>query len=316
MSFFKTTKQKIFLPLIFFASISFAQEKKALVTGISAYSTSANKIIVSWILPKGNADSVSSFKIYRTLKPVTDFSELEFVEPISFLSKYTENYTDSPRTNQEFFYTVVTFVSSVDSANQADFFKEENSSPVKVVLPGVNATVQGAKVNLSMTKKPSIDLPEKQKKEYPNSMREKPLPYVDIFEEDAQSKNKLSASSRQNAQSLLGKKKKSAKPKVLSPHYFEEDLVSPDGGDEYLLFEILKTSFVKKKYSESVSSLTKFLAQNRTKEVSDRASFYLAESCYYTGDFAQALTRFLSLEDVYPELSRKWVESTLDNFSL
>ena len=101
----------------------------------------------------------------------------------------------------------------------------------------------------------------------------------------------------------------------LPVHIFEEDLVSPAGGDEYLLFEILKTYFIKKQYTESITALRKFLAQNRTKSVADRASFYLGESYYYTGNFPAALTRFLALEDTYPELTRRWIDSSLDLFN-
>ena len=101
----------------------------------------------------------------------------------------------------------------------------------------------------------------------------------------------------------------------LPVHIFEEDLVSPAGGDEYLLFEILKTYFIKKQYTESITALRSFLAQNRTKSVADRASFYLGESYYYTGNFPAALTRFLALEDTYPELTRRWIDSSLDLFN-
>ena len=93
------------------------------------------------------------------------------------------------------------------------------------------------------------------------------------------------------------------------------DRVSPAGGDEYLLFEILKTYFIKKQYTESITALRNFLAQNRTKSVADRASFYLGESYYYTGNFPAALTRFLALEDTYPELTRRWIDSSLDLFN-
>ena len=92
-------------------------------------------------------------------------------------------------------------------------------------------------------------------------------------------------------------------------------MTEPSGGDDYLLFDILKTTFIKKKYGECSEKLIKFLGQNRSKDVTNRAIFYLGECYYYTGDFSKALGQFLLLEDVYPALSRKWSESTLDLYS-
>ena len=114
----------------------------------------------------------------------------------------------------------------------------------------------------------------------------------------------------------LASAQKDSEPEVLSPHIFEEDMVSPSGGDEYLLFEVLKTTFIKKKYEESAASLQRFLAQNRSQAVTERANFYLGESYYYSGRFPEALNFFLTLQERYPALSKKWIESTLDLYQI
>ena len=63
--------------------------------------------------------------------------------------------------------------------------------------------------------------------------------------------------------------------KISEPYVFEEDLISPDGGDDFLLFEILRDSFIQKKYSKSEEQLKKLISTNRAKSVTERAKFYL-----------------------------------------
>ena len=67
--------------------------------------------------------------------------------------------------------------------------------------------------------------------------------------------------------------------KMLSPYVFEEDLISPDGGDDYLLFDVLKTTFIKRKYADAVNA-------------------------------------FLYAADAYPSLAKKWIDSSLDFMQL
>lgn len=305
------------------APLLFPQGKKNVVTGIAACASGANTISVSWKLPEENSRTISSFLIYRTARPVTSYRQLEFIEPAASAGKNETLYIDTPRSPQDYFYTVITVTGgNSDSGRDPELYYDEQldsrldpepGQPVKLVLPGVNATTEGVKA-AGIPRQPSIQKEAAQKKTGSGKMREMPLPYVDIFKDEKKNNApQISGAAKKAVRPLLRKSSRSAS--VLSAHIFEEDLISPAGGDEYLLFEILRTSFVKKKYSQSAAALEQFLAQNRTKAVSDRANFYLGESYYFTGNFSSALTRFLSLEETYPELSRKWTESTLDNFS-
>lgn len=301
----------------------FSQGKKAVVTDIYACASAANRISVSWKLPEESAGQISSFLIYRTARPVTNYRQLEFLEPVASAGKKETLYIDTPRSSQDFFYTVITMTSERSTLSQQPSLHydeqldppltQKDEQPLKLVLPGVNATTEGVKA-AGIPQQSSIKKEAPQKKEYEGKMREMPLPYIDIFKDEKQNHApQISSAAKRKIRPLL--KKSSSQTAVLPVHIFDEDLISPAGGDEYLLFEILRTSFIKKKYSQAASALQQFLAQNRTKAVSDRANFYLGEAYYYTGNFSSALARFLSLEETYPELSRKWTESTLDHFS-
>ncbi|WP_407400371.1 hypothetical protein [Treponema sp.] len=312
------------LSFILSASAAFAQSTKSIITGIKAESTSAKSVTVTWSSPS-DLSSVSALLVYRATKPFTGFSQTENLEPIAILMSNETSYTDTLRTSQEYYYAVVSAIASKNPANSEYYYDEETDekneySPddpvLRTVLPGVNATVQGARANGKQKKvKSEIKTPEQPRKTYENgALRETPLPYIDVLDEKATHEPTISAASKEKAKSLIRKDTRH-KIEPLPIHIFEEDLVSPAGGDEYLLFEILKTHFIKKQYSESITQLRKFLAQNRTKTVADRASFYLGESYYYTGNFPSALTRFLALEETYPELCRQWIDSTLDQLN-
>ena len=146
-------------------------------------------------------------------------------------------------------------------------------------------------------------------------MRELPLPYLDMVQDIYRRPNKLSRRVLKAGNDLAGEYR-AKPPKVLDPYYFEEDMVSPAGGDEYFLFEILKTSFIKKEYKTCAGELKKFLGVNRNQKVSDRAAFYLAECLYYTKNYRQAISLFLYVNDTYPSLSKKWIESCLELYEI
>lgn len=242
------------------------------------------------------------------------------------LPRGTVSYSDKVTTSQEYYYAVISLVSQNNSEAQEenlyydeelDSVKDEEATKrVSLVLPGVNATVFGAKAEIK--KRAAKVIPEKKeepKKTYENKMREQPLPFVDILGDSDSRQSTISDKAKTQVKDLLKAKRNSRELSVLDYHVFEEDLVEPSGGDDYLLFDILKTTFIKKKYGECREKLVKFLGQNRSKNVTNRAIFYLGECYYYTGDFSKALGQFLLLEDVYPALSRKWSESTLDLYS-
>lgn len=311
------------LSFIISASAAFAQSTKSVVTGIKAESSSAKSVTVTWSSP-ADLKTVSALLVYRATKPFTGFSQTEKLEPVAILAPNETSYTDTLRTSQVYFYAVVSALGSATSSDSELFFDEETDTKreyssdnplLKTVLPGVNATVQGARATRQKKVKSAIKNAEQPRKTYEDGeLRETPLPYIDVLDDLPAHESKISAEAKNKTKNLIRKNSRQ-KPEPLPIHIFEEDLVSPAGGDEYLLFEILKTYFIKKQYSESITQLRKFLAQNRTKEVADRASFYLGESYYYTGNFPSALTRFLALEETYPELSRQWIDSTLDQFN-
>ena len=121
----------------------------------------------------------------------------------------------------------------------------------------------------------------------------------------------MSAKSKATAKKLAaGAEKKRTAP--LNFYIFEDDLISPDGGDDFLLFEILRTSFIRKEYMECARALEKLLGTNLSHMVEARARFYLAESQYFCQDYEKAAMNFVTVYGDFPVLAKKWIDSSFD----
>ena len=192
-------------------------------------------------------------------------------------------------------------------------------TPYLVLLPGVNTTVESCRINgnkaISSDTTNAI-LPPTEKSYDAGELREQPLPYMDILgNTEGLAGGKISVSAEEQVLSLISTvEKKKAIP--LEQYIFAEDMLSPDSGDEYLLFDVLKNSFIKKNYVKATKDLQRFLAQNRSQTVTDRAHFYLGESFYFCGDYPSALGQFLLLNDTFPTLTNKWIKSSLDLYQI
>ena len=186
-----------------------------------------------------------------------------------------------------------------------------NNGKYDIILPSVNATVNGTHLTLPERKENAEKTESAKEKLVPvDGKRETPLPFLDITEQISKKPLNISEETKKIAESLAASEKNSKKR--MEPYIFEEDIISPDGGDDFLLFEILRTTFIQKKYKESAEQLQKLLGTNRSKEVTKRAIFYLGESEYYTKNYSDAVRTFLMVYDEYPVQAKKWIDATLD----
>ena len=318
---------------------------RPIVTNISCAPYSTNKIIVSWAVPKeikgaSSGSYISEILVYRSTRPLTAYKDVDGLKPLAKLPAFTTSYRDTLADFKNYYYAVVSIVKEVEEKKPAPF-KQENihggelyydeeldgSLDAKkgkiypIILPGVNASVTGVKVSGN---KYSADqaLPIPEKKQYEEGeMREQPLPYMNILSEDGtpkKSKGQIGKEANKKAATLIkeSKPKASDQPDLLPMYVFSEDTVSPAGGDDYLLFDVLKGAFINKRWSQAAKDLEQFLMQNRSASVTNRANFYLGECYYFMAQYPKALNQFLLLRDSYPALTRKWSKSALDLYTL
>lgn len=296
-------KKLIFILISLILPICAFSQSRPIIENLEANSTELYKIKLTWTLPSMPSPKIEKLFIYRDSKQITSYSQISNLNPIATLDKNSTFYIDNVQNTNEYFYSIIA---------------ETNDGPYKIIIPSINSTLNGIMPlfkNTSNTSNQNI-----QHKETftinQNSKRVFPLPQINFDKNNDSKNNKITLGKKAiDAGNELGKgyNKKNYISKI---HVFEEDLICPEGGDEYFLFRILKESFVKNNFATSVENLTDFLSVYRNKETTSRAIFYLAESYYFSGNYEKAIYHFLAVKDIYPELTKKWLDSSLDLYKL
>ena len=296
-SIFRSVRCLLVSASVFCTALSVSASDRPIVSAISAYAGSGRRISVSWTLPPAESGNITSLLVFRDTKPISSYSHLASLSPAAELGSRDTGWSDTAGDYRDYYYAVI----AVTGKTRFD-----------IIIPSMNATVNGVHLKIARDKTASGTAPSEAEKLYPaGAMREIPLPYIDLMEGMNSSKPNLSKAADE-AGGRLGSAYSSFRVKPLEPYVFQEDLVSPDGGDDYFLFESLKTCFIRRKYTDSIASLQKLLGTNRSEGVTRRAGFYLAESYYFSGDYRNAVTSFLKVSDEYPVLAKKWIDSSLD----
>ena len=281
--------------LLFFSSILLFAEKP-IVRDIQTEAGKGNKINIFWTMPENPEKEISSLLIYRDTRQIASFAQIKNVKPIAQINPDFSGYTDIVKDYNDYFYCVLALT-------------KDSTVPYDLILLSFNSTVKGVHISVNTQQKE----PQKQETEklyYEGTLRETPLPYIDIVENSIQPEPTVSEEAAFAAQTLTNKSKK--REPILKPYIFEEDLISPDGGDDYLLFEILKQYFVQKKYDAAIVQLNKLAGTNIKENTRNRVYFYIGECEYLTGEYEKAVKSFVKVQDVYPTLARKWINSSLD----
>ncbi len=288
--------KKIICSLFLILTATFVFAERPIVRDIQARAGSGTKVRVIWQLPKETTPEIESLLLYRTTEQVTSYSQLRNVQPITALTPDRAGYTDQLTDLRDYFYTVIA---------------QTTEGPYDVVLLSFNSTVTG--VHLIAKKQTEAPAEKKDVEQvYPDgTLRKTPLPFIDMID-GIDAEPLLSDSTVSQVSSLTGGSSKTSKSPLLTPYIFEEDLVSPDGGDEYLLFEILKASFVTKKYKETIDKLNQLIGTNISEETRNRAYFYLGESQYFCRNYEDAVRSFVKVQAAFPTVSKKWLEDSLD----
>lgn len=284
-------KKQILYILTLFLSINLFAEKP-IVRDIQASGSKGTKINVFWTLPKNPDQPITNLLVYRDTKPISSYEQIEKMEPIATIDADFTGYTDTVRDYNTYFYAVIAVT----------------DKPYDLILVSINSTTEGAHLSMPEAKEPPKK-PEYEKLYPDGKMRETPLPYlslVDGINEDSVISDETAVSTKALSSS------KGKKTPLMTMYIFEEDLVSPDGGDDYILFEVLKTYFVVKKYQQAIVQLNRLAGTNISETTRKRIYFYIGEAEYLSGNYEQAIKSFVKVEQDFPNLTKKWVDSALD----
>lgn len=298
--------KKILALLTFFmtCSLFFAQSSRPVVSEINAIPKSNKTIKLTWKAPQNSSPEITGFLIFRDIKPITSSEQLSTLKPLKKLDSETFTYIDTLRDSREYYFCIICTTTN---------------GTYNVILPSVNTTVNGTRVasvntqNEEVITPPSVNNKKTTGPETDASerMRDIPLPTPGLIEVTKNKQNILGPKAMEQAKQL-GSKYTGTSNKITKLFIFENDLICPEGGDDYYLFKILKSSFVKKNFKASIDELTDFLSIHRSPEVTNRATFYLGESYYFAKEYEKAVFQFLAVQEQFPELSKKWIDSSLD----
>ncbi|MCQ2596798.1 MAG: hypothetical protein MJ181_03035 [Treponema sp.] len=292
------TKKSFFAVLFAFFMVSAFCLDSPVVTNINAEYANGTKINIMWVNPVATEKPVTKYLIYRNTMPFQVFDDINKATFLAQLGPTATGYTDTVKDFNDYFYAVISFTDEC----------------CNLILPSMNATVTGVHVE-AKKKNPVTKTKKSEKKAYPEGTpRETPLPILDLIEGINGTETQISKEASDKAASLGIKSKK--EETWLEPYFFEEDMISPERGDAYYLFQILTGYFAPRDYEASIEMLKKLTGTNITLAVENRSLFYLGESYYFTGDFENAVRAFVKVQEYFPEESKRWLESSLDHLEL
>ena len=279
-------------------SSSFPQKSdpRPVCTGIKAEKISANKIKITWSVPENfNAASIA---IFRSTSQIQQKSAISAERPVAEVPSHSSSYTDTLTHFGSYYYALIA--------------RDKNGDLFNMLFPAVNATAKA--VELAPPEGYNEIQPGPEERYAPGFLRELPLPYLDLISDLNIPPTKMSLRAENAGRALAGEYAE-RKRAPLSPYIFAKDMTLSPQGDDFFLFESLKTYFIKKDYKGSAEDLRRFLSIRREPDAAMRAVFYLAQSQYYCKNYRKALELFLFVEDFYPELSKKWIDSALDFYT-
>lgn len=295
--------KKLIAVVSFFAACTavFAQNSRPVVSDINAIPKSASEIKINWAIPENPTPSITKIVIFRDSRQITSYQQLTTLKPAGAVNGSETEFIDRVKDAKEYFYCVLCLTEQGYYA---------------VILPSVNTTVSGTRRASQASEKEIIKSDASSSlitshADNSEKIRDIPLPTPGLLETTKAKQNVLGPKAME-AGTALAKNYRGIKNKISKMHVFEEDMVSPEGGDDYFLFKILKAKFVKKNFAGSITDLEDFLSVHRDQSVAYRATFYLGESYYFSKDYSKALFHFLEAQDAYPELAKKWIDSCLD----
>lgn len=290
-------KKNIFVLLLSIFFVSAYAQNSFVVQNIEAQTGIGPYINIYWTLPSDAKSQITKIQLYRTLKPITNYSQIEKLTPIAEFSPETTGYTDKINDFNDYYYTVILCT----------------DKPYDLILVSMNSTVKGVHLNATEPVKNETSDTIVEKKYNKGEKRETPLPYINYINNENQSNVISDYTVKSTTQFSSDNQNKNQN---MNPYFFEEDLISPDGGDDFILFEILKTTFVQEKYEEAIVELNKLTNLNINKDVQNRTYFYMAEALYFIGKYDEAVKNFIIVAEVFPQLTKKWINLSLDNMKI
>lgn len=291
----------------FVAFYAASQSTRPMVTDIAAQADDQN-IEITWNLPSPDAlQSADALLLYRGRQAFSSGNQLSSNNLLATLSTTETSFTDTTCGFYSWYYTVAV--------------RYDDGTTYDLIIPTVNATVYAAGV-AAVTDEATITGIQNRTSNVlssettQNTIREKPLPYLHLFQDDEPISDTIEASTLEEA-SRFGIN--SVTRQKVKPYIFADDTDENSTGDEYTLYYIIDTFFSRGEWVSAEMELKKFLQTNKSDYITARAQIYTGQSLFFQEKYRDALNCFMQAEKIYPALdaiSRRWIQYSLDYYKL
>ena len=225
--------------------------------------------------------------LFRSMQPIRHQQDLLNAAFVSLAS--AAPFVDFPVPGLSWYYALV--------------YEDEISGGNIRIKPGVNATISAVTIS-------GDEVAER-------PLRPMPLPLMTLsnampegfFLSNVTEQTPLS----DEAQRMLSTAGFPPKPllELKNPRIFTIDLQAPSAGEDSALFQIINDFFIMRDWEGTRVNLIHYLSLPRSKEVEDRARFYLGQVLYFSGDFNGALFEFLTIRTSHPVEANAWISAVL-----
>lgn len=278
-----------------------AQSSKPVVSGIQAEQTSQGTTI-SWTIPADcQTDSIASLYVYRSSEAIFSADALSSMAPVAVLTADMTSWTEKAESTL-YYYAVVARLT--------------DGSIYDLLIPTVNTTLHAAEVTQSSAEETGvIPLPAEtsQTDSIYDGLRIKPLPSFRIFNTTAETQVPLTVDALSAALDLGVAESQEINTNL---YIAEEDLAENSTGDTYLLHDIVSRFMLRKNWTRATEGLTALMQTWHSEEITARINLYLGQCSYFTKDYVGALQYFMHSETLYPDVSKIWIQATINAFVL
>lgn len=281
-----------------FSSIT-AQSSKPIVSGIKAVQSSS-ETTVTWIIPEDSSDVIASLYVYRSSEAILAPARLTGMAPVAVLPPDAAIWQEKAETAR-YYYAVIARLS--------------DGSLYDILIPSVNTTLYAATMPQMEMEKEEASLSEIQITE-PSAVggiRQKPLPSFRIFDTVSEKTMPITAETLSAAADLGAEGNRET---ATSLYIAEEDIPDTSTGDTYLLHDIVSRYMLRKNWNRAKEELIALTQTYHSEEITARINLYLGQCSYFLEDYLVALQYFLNSETLYPDITRIWIQTTINAFVL
>lgn len=247
-------------------------------------------IKVKWTSPQNL--EVKEIALYRHTEQILS-STLQQLTPIAKLPAGSQEYTDTIDNDSTWYYAAISVL--------------QDGKIYDVVIPSVNATVIG--LSATPQKKSPYIATNKRVPQKQNERELIPLPYLNMLARPEETKKTLDDETLKVAASFRAAPTKQASKPL---YVFPEDKETTGSGEQYLLAQIINSSFISNDWDTAEEELKQFLKVNRSVEITRRANFYLGQVFYYQGYYRESLNSFIIAENAFPAKTKQWIQAVLE----